>query len=88
VPLTLVEAPGTVAADGACPFKASAAHEPVISPDTTLVVSVVSADIFGKSLDAAHVYRPKLVSGLSGAPLELVPASARGSRPVLASPAR
>jgi probable selenium-dependent hydroxylase accessory protein YqeC len=51
------------------PFKAPAAHEPVIPLETTLVVPVVGADVFGKTLDADHVHRPELVSALSGAPL-------------------
>ena len=51
------------------PFKAPAAHEPVIPVDTMLVVPVVGADVFGKTLDADHVHRPELVSALSGAPL-------------------
>lgn len=51
------------------PFKAPAAHEPVIPVETTLVVPVVGADIFGKTLDADHVHRPELVGALSGAPL-------------------
>jgi molybdenum cofactor cytidylyltransferase len=51
------------------PFKAPAAHEPVIPVETTLVVPDVGADIFGKPLDADHVHRPELVSALSGAPL-------------------
>ena len=51
------------------PFKAPADYEPVIPADTTLVVPVVGADVFGKSLDADHVHRPELVSALSGAPL-------------------
>jgi molybdenum cofactor cytidylyltransferase len=51
------------------PFKAPAAHEPVIPPETTLVVPVVGADVFGQPLDAEHVHRPELVSALSGAPL-------------------
>lgn len=50
------------------PFKAPADYEPVIPADTTLVVPVVGADVFGKSLDADHVHRPELVSTLSGAP--------------------
>ena len=50
------------------PFKAPAAYEPVIPADTTLVVPVVGADVFGKPLDADHVHRPELVSALSGAP--------------------
>lgn len=51
------------------PFKAPAGHEPVIPVETTLVVPVVGADVFGQTLDADHVHRPELVSALSGAPL-------------------
>ena len=51
------------------PFKAPAGHEPVIPAETTLVVPVVGADVFGKPLLADHVHRPELVSALSGAPL-------------------
>jgi probable selenium-dependent hydroxylase accessory protein YqeC len=51
------------------PFKAPAAHEPVVPGETTLVVPMVGADIFGKPLDADHVHRPELVSTLSGAAL-------------------
>jgi molybdenum cofactor cytidylyltransferase len=50
-------------------FKAPAAHEPVIPAETTLVVAVVGADIFGKPLDDDHVHRRGLVSALSGAAL-------------------
>jgi probable selenium-dependent hydroxylase accessory protein YqeC len=50
------------------PFKAPAAHEPVIPGETTLVVLVVGADVLGQPLDADHVHRPELVSALSGAP--------------------
>src|SRR5262245_8353362 len=49
------------------PFKAPADHEPVIPGETTLVVAVVGADVFGQPLDADHVHRPELVSALSGA---------------------
>jgi molybdenum cofactor cytidylyltransferase len=51
------------------PFKAPAEHEPVIPVETTLVVPVVGADVFGKMLDRDHVHRPELVSALSGAAL-------------------
>ena len=51
------------------PFKAPAEHEPVIPAETTLVVPVVGADVFGKRLDAEHVHRPELVSALSGEPM-------------------
>jgi molybdenum cofactor cytidylyltransferase len=51
------------------PFKAPAEHEPAIPVETTVVIPVVGADVFGKTLDAKHVHRPELVSALSGAPL-------------------
>lgn len=51
------------------PFKAPAAHEPVIPPETTLVVPVVGADVFGAPLDAVRVHRPELVAQLAGVPL-------------------
>jgi molybdenum cofactor cytidylyltransferase len=51
------------------PFKAPAAYEPVIPPETTLVVALVGADVFGKTLDGEHVHRPELISALSGAPI-------------------
>ena len=51
------------------PFKAPAAHEPVIPKETTLVVAMVGADVLGKPLDAEQVHRPELISALSGAPL-------------------
>jgi molybdenum cofactor cytidylyltransferase len=51
------------------PFKAPAAHEPVIPPATTLVVPVVGADVFGKPLREEHVHRAELISALTGAPV-------------------
>ncbi|HKC06729.1 MAG TPA: selenium cofactor biosynthesis protein YqeC [Methylomirabilota bacterium] len=51
------------------PFKAPADYEPVIPADTTLVVVVVGADVFGRSLDTAHVHRPELVATLTGVPM-------------------
>jgi molybdenum cofactor cytidylyltransferase len=51
------------------PFKAPAEHEPVIPPETTLVVPVVGADVLGKPLDGDHVHRPERISALTGAPL-------------------
>lgn len=51
------------------PFKAPAAHEPVIPLETTLVVAVVGADVFGTPLDEEHVHRAELVGRLTGAPL-------------------
>ena len=49
------------------PFKAPAAHEPVIPAETTLALVVVGADVLGRPLDADHVHRPGRVSALSGA---------------------
>jgi molybdenum cofactor cytidylyltransferase len=49
------------------PFKAPAPHEPAIPPETTLVVLVVGADVFGAPLDAEHVHRPERVAALTGA---------------------
>lgn len=48
------------------PFKAPAAHEPVIPPNATHVVALVGADVFGKLLDADNVHRPELVAQLGG----------------------
>ena len=48
------------------PFKAPAPTEPVIPPETTHVVAIVGADIFGKPIDAAHVHRPERVTALAG----------------------
>jgi molybdenum cofactor cytidylyltransferase len=58
-------------ADGSrtLPFKAPAAHEPVIPAETTLVLPMVGADIFGKPLTEDRVHRPELVATLSGAAL-------------------
>lgn len=60
-----------VEADGArkLPFKAPAPYEPVIPPESTLVVIVVGVDVFGQPLDENHVHRPALVSALSGCPI-------------------
>ena len=50
-----------VEADGArgLPFKAPKAHEPVIPPETSLVVPVVSLAALGMPLDELHVYNPE-----------------------------
>jgi molybdenum cofactor cytidylyltransferase len=57
-----------VEADGSRkrPFKAPASHEPVIPIETTHVVAVVGADIFGKLLTAQYVHRPERVMALTG----------------------
>lgn len=51
------------------PLKAPAAHEPVISDCTTLVVPVVGLDILGRPLTEETVHRAGLVSQLSDTPL-------------------
>ena len=62
-------------ADGSrtLPFKAPAAHEPVIPAETTLVLPIVGADVFGRPLDTDHVHRPERVAALAdvelGAPI-------------------
>ena len=56
-------------ADGArmLPFKAPAAHEPVLAESTTLLVSVIGITAMGAPLDAAHVHRAEIVARLAGA---------------------
>ncbi len=56
-------------ADGArlLPFKAPAAHEPVIASATTLLVPVIGASVLGAPLDDAHVQRAEIVARLAGA---------------------
>ena len=60
-----------VEADGSrrLPFKAPAAHEPVIPATSTIVVPIVGLDVLGRSLDAEHVHRPQLVADLTGVAL-------------------
>lgn len=57
-----------IEADGArrLPFKAPAAHEPVIPADSTTVVSVVGIDALGKTLNEENVCRSQRVSEISG----------------------
>jgi len=64
-------APILIEADGSRmrPFKAPAAHEPVIPPETTQVIIVVGADALGQPLTDEHVHRAEIVSQLTGAPL-------------------
>ena len=60
-----------VEADGSrrLPFKAPAAHEPVIPASATIVVPLVGLDVLGQMLDVEHVHRPQLVAELGGAAL-------------------
>ncbi len=57
-----------VEADGSrtLPFKAPAAHEPVVPSSTTCLVPVVGISVIGAPLDADHVHRPQLVAHLAG----------------------
>lgn len=60
-----------VEADGAKmrPFKAPAAHEPVVPPEASLLVPVVGIDAVGKPLSSETTHRPERISRLSGLPL-------------------
>lgn len=55
-------------ADGArmLPFKAPAAHEPVVAKSTTLLVPVFGARAFGAPIDDAHVHRPEIIARIAG----------------------
>jgi len=60
-----------VEADGAArlPLKAPGENEPVITSKTSLVVVVVGIDGIGVELSEDHVFRPHIVSELTGLPL-------------------
>ena len=53
------------------PFKAPAAHEPVIPTAATIVIPVVGLDVVGRPLIAQYVHRPHLVAELTGSALGL-----------------
>jgi molybdenum cofactor cytidylyltransferase len=57
-------------ADGArgLSLKAPAHYEPVVPPETTVVVPVVGIDAVGRSLGRGIAHRPELVSELTGVP--------------------
>jgi probable selenium-dependent hydroxylase accessory protein YqeC len=57
-----------VEADGAAgkPLKAPAAHEPVVPETTQWLIGVVGLSVVGKPLNAKWVFRPQLVSALTG----------------------
>jgi probable selenium-dependent hydroxylase accessory protein YqeC len=57
-----------VEADGAAgrPVKAPAAHEPVIPKSTKWVLGIVGLEAVGKPLSARWVFRPQLVSQVTG----------------------
>jgi molybdenum cofactor cytidylyltransferase len=48
------------------PFKAPAAHEPVVLEITTILVPVAGMNCLGKPLDDHFVHRPEIVASLSG----------------------
>lgn len=52
-----------IEADGArgLPLKAPYPHEPVIPPETSLVVPVASLSVLGEPLDEEHVYNPDAI---------------------------
>ncbi len=56
-----------VEADGAAgkPFKAPAAHEPVIPQATTMVIPVVGIDCLYQPLNTENVHRPEIVEKLA-----------------------
>ncbi len=58
-------------ADGAArkPLKAPNPTEPVIPPNTSLVIAVVGIDAVGKRLSKENVFRPEIVAKLTGIPL-------------------
>ncbi len=58
-------------ADGArmLPFKAPAAHEPVLADSTTLLVPVIGITAIGAPLDDAHAHRAEIAARLAGARL-------------------
>ena len=60
-----------VEADGAArlPLKAPDEKEPVIPSKTSLVMAVVGIDSLGVELTSDHVFRPHIVSELTGLPL-------------------
>jgi molybdenum cofactor cytidylyltransferase len=62
-PTILVEADGSKGR----PFKAPAAHEPVIPASATLVIPVVGLSVLGRPLTSDCVHRPDVVAALSGA---------------------
>ncbi len=57
-----------VEADGAAgkPLKAPAAHEPLIPASTGWMIGIVGLTVVGKPLNANWVFRPQLVTALTG----------------------
>lgn len=63
-----------VEADGAArkPLKAPNATEPVIPQNTSLVIPIVGIDALGLKLTEENVFRPEIVSRLTGLPIGAV----------------
>ncbi len=59
---TLIESDGSKGRS----LKGHLDFEPVIAGATTVLLVVIGADIFGKTLDSKYVHRPELVSRLTG----------------------
>ena len=57
-----------VEADGSkgLPVKAPASHEPVVPPDTDLVVGLVGLDCLGMPMDGRTVHRPEIFARITG----------------------
>jgi molybdenum cofactor cytidylyltransferase len=60
-----------VEADGARmkPFKAPAAHEPVMPVGASLLIPVAGIDVVGKPLSSETAHRPERISSITGLPL-------------------
>lgn len=58
-----------VEADGSRgrPFKAPAAHEPIIPEGVDVVAAVIGASVLGRPLDERSVHRPEIVASIAGA---------------------
>lgn len=58
-----------VEADGSRgrPFKAPAAHEPIIPEGVDLVAAIIGATVLGRPLDDRSVHRPDIVARIAGA---------------------
>ncbi|MCG8633118.1 MAG: putative selenium-dependent hydroxylase accessory protein YqeC [Desulfobacterales bacterium] len=48
------------------PVKAPAGHEPVIPPQTDMLVGCIGLDCLGRPLDETHVHRPGLLAEITG----------------------
>jgi probable selenium-dependent hydroxylase accessory protein YqeC len=70
--LVLVEADGSKG----LPVKAPASHEPVVPPESVLLIGVVGLDCLGRPMDESTVHRPGIFGPLCGcAPGETIRAS-------------